>query len=139
MNDHVAAIIVAAGRSTRYGADKILDDLAGAPALARALAAFVQCGAIDQIVVVTRADLKDDVQALVDNLVTDIPIEVVQGGERRQDSVAAGLSVLVGGEIVVVHDGARPMVTPSVIQSTIDAVREGADGALAAVPVSDTL
>ena len=65
--------------------------------------------------------------------------DAVSGGERRQDSVLAGLDAIDDAEIVVIHDGARPLVTPHLIQATIAAVRAGADAAVAAVPVADTL
>jgi 2-C-methyl-D-erythritol 4-phosphate cytidylyltransferase len=67
-------------------------------------------------------------------------IVVVLGGMRRRDSVLAGLEVLhvQGCEYVVVHDGARPLVTPALIDAAIEGARE-TGAALCAVPVSDTL
>jgi len=63
----------------------------------------------------------------------------VPGGARRQDSVTAGLDEVGDAAIVVVHDGARPFAEPSLFTSVVRAVANGADAAIAAVPVTDTL
>jgi 2-C-methyl-D-erythritol 4-phosphate cytidylyltransferase len=68
----------------------------------------------------------------------DVRPRIVLGGERRRDSVAAGLRVVLDCEWVVVHDGARPFVTPDLISRGLEAARlSGA--AIAAVPVNDTI
>jgi 2-C-methyl-D-erythritol 4-phosphate cytidylyltransferase len=65
---------------------------------------------------------------------------VTGGGPTRQDSLARGLAVLPEGpDIVLVHDAARPMVTPAVISAVIEGVAGGYDGALAAVPLDDAI
>src|SRR5690606_33110722 len=86
-----------------------------------------------------RPDLVDVMRRVIDAQSLPRDVEVVAGGRRRQDSVAAGLNAAGNAGIAVVHDGARPLVTVEMIRATIDAIRAGADAALAAIPVADTL
>lgn len=139
MKDAVVAIIVAAGTASRYGSDKVLDEIGGKPAISRSLSTFAACAEVDRIVVVTRPDLVDVMRRVIDAQSLPRDVEVVVGGRRRQDSVAAGLNAAGNAGIAVVHDGARPLVTVEMIRATIDAIRAGADAALAAIPVADTL
>jgi 2-C-methyl-D-erythritol 4-phosphate cytidylyltransferase len=128
-------ILTAAGSSTRFGGggSKVLADLEGEPVIRRALAAFE--AALEDLAVVVTARPEDEAtfRALMP------AARVVTGGDSRQASVALGLAALpadVG--IVFVHDAARPLVTPGVIERVLAGAREG--GAAAAVlPVRDTL
>ncbi len=136
----MGAVIVAAGSSSRMqGVDKLHVEVAGAPILAHTLRAFERCGAIDEVVVVVAAGGGDRAKRLIDDAGARSVAAVVEGGARRQDSVAAGLARLSSAAAyVVVHDGARPMVTPEMIERGLQAARRyGA--AIAAVPVTDTL
>jgi len=64
----------------------------------------------------------------------------VVGGDTRSESVRRGIAELpADAEIIVVHDGARPLATPALFHAVIDAVRGGADGAICVVPVTDTI
>src|SRR5438874_11027435 len=102
-----AAIVLAAGRATRMGPsmDKVFATLAGRPVLAWTLLAFERAASIDRIVVATRADCLDRVAEIARAAGIAKPLQSVIGGERRQDSVAAGLAVLDGGvQVVSVHD-----------------------------------
>src|SRR4051794_21576011 len=132
-----AAIIVAAGRSSRMsGGDKILAEVNGRPLLAWTLEAFRACRNIERIVVVASPENHDEVLHITAGItkVSDIVI----GGDRRRDSVRAGLDALEGMDLVVVHDGARPLVTVDLIDSAIaGALQTGA--AICAIPVADTL
>jgi len=130
------AIIVAAGAGTRLPGPvpKPLLSLGGATMLGRALAAFETCGRIDGVIVVAGAEHLETVKRLTPPKVTT----VVAGGETRRASVAAGLGALPDVEWVVVHDAARPFVTPVLIERVLDAaVAHGA--ATAGLPVSDTV
>ena len=66
------------------------------------------------------------------------PVDVCVGGKRRQDSVAAGLKQLKKCEWVIIHDGARPLVTKELIEEGLKAAQE-TGAAIAAVPVTDTI
>jgi 2-C-methyl-D-erythritol 4-phosphate cytidylyltransferase len=130
------AVIVAAGRSTRMdGADKLLAPLGGRPLIARTVRVFSESAAVDSVVVVVSTQNRDAVERA---LATFPDLALVLGGERRRDSVQAGLVTLSGCDFVVVHDGARPLVEPRLIEAVLDAARE-CGAALSAVPVSDTV
>ena len=132
------AVIVAAGSASRMGGiDKVMAVLGGEPMIARTVRAFQQCGAIADIVIVTRPDLIRPISALCAQM--DKVRMVVAGGQSRQESVALGLNALPKGvELAAVHDGARPLITDAVIDRTVRAANSyGA--AAPAVPVKDTI
>ncbi len=135
----VAGIIVAAGRGTRYGAtDKVLLPLDGRPILAWVLDAFT-ASCVSELVIVAGPHTQAAVSALVRRLGLEDTTRIVEGGERRQDSVACGLAAVSAGiDVVAIHDAARPLVTPALIDRTIrQAMATGS--AIAACPVTDTL
>lgn len=130
------AIITAAGASTRMGGvDKILANLAGRPVLAHTLAAFQAHPSVTAIVVVAAAHNLLRVQQLCAafSKVTD----VVPGGDTRAESVAAGFAQ-VRTRYVLIHDGARPLVSKPVIDRVLAGLQTAAACA-AAVPVRDTV
>ncbi|HEX9987215.1 MAG TPA: 2-C-methyl-D-erythritol 4-phosphate cytidylyltransferase [Chloroflexia bacterium] len=142
----MVAIIVAAGRSQRMGgADKQLRTIAGVPVLARTVEAFSACPDVGAIVLVLNPDNMVGAAEMKMEYGWDKVQAMVPGGERRQDSVAAGLAAVKsmgrggsGYEWVAVHDGARPLVTPDVISRGLEAARE-VGAAIAAVPATDTV
>ena len=114
--------------------------LAGVPILIHTIRAFVAVPSIDRfIVVVPQNFIAETHQLLTKYNLTSEAIIVTAGGRRRQDSVLAGMECLTDEtEIVLVHDGARPLVTPDLIQRCLEAAwQHGA--AIAAIPVKDTL
>jgi len=135
----VAALIVAAGRGTRLGGAvaKQYLPLAGRPLLWHSIAAFVRHPRVDRVqVVVHPAD-----RSLYDACCRDFTLPPpVFGGDTRQQSVRLGLESLAADppDAVLIHDGARPLVAAAVIERTLDALA-GASGAIAALPVTDTL
>jgi 2-C-methyl-D-erythritol 4-phosphate cytidylyltransferase len=125
----VWAIVVAAGRGDRFGAPKQFCELAGTRVVDRSVA--VAAESCDAVVVV-----------LPDGVAWDGPpvAAAVTGGPTRSASVRAGLDAIPdAAEIVVVHDAARPLATTALYRSVIDAIRDGADGAVPGVPVGDTV
>lgn len=136
------AIVVAAGRSERMdGIDKLTADLAGRPLLAWSLDALATAPEVARIVLVAAPERVAAVrrEAWLPAKVTD----VVGGGRRRQDSVRAGFEALerdphAAAEVVLVHDGARPLVRPDLVRRVASATaRHGA--AIPVVPVAETL
>jgi 2-C-methyl-D-erythritol 4-phosphate cytidylyltransferase len=129
-------IIVAAGSSTRMGGlDKLLQTAAGRPVVAHSIARFAAHPRIDRLVVVASEANIEAVRVLAG----EFPgTKVVLGGPRRRDSVLRGLEALGECDFVVVHDGARPMVTAELIDAAIGGAME-AGAALCAIPVSDTV
>ena len=133
----VGAIILAAGSSRRMGGgDKLLADLAGRPVLSWTLSAFEECGAIDDVVVVTSPANRSDVAALCRGV--GKVRALVEGGKERQDSVWTGLSALRAIDLVAVHDGARPLITAEAIAGCIDRAASGV-GVIAGGPAVDTI
>jgi 2-C-methyl-D-erythritol 4-phosphate cytidylyltransferase len=133
-------VVVAAGRGERLGAPaKVLLPLAGRPLLAYALAAAQDAASIREVVVVAGEHTRQAIEALVGDGPWPKVRSVVVGGERRQDSVAAGVAALPPEiELVAVHDAARPLVEPALFDRCLDAARR-TGAAVAAVPVADTL
>lgn len=132
------AVIVAAGASTRFGAaDKLTADLVGRPVLAWSLAAFESAAGLGCLVVVTAPERQADVRALCERWAGKTCFTVIPGGVRRRDSVEAGLRAC-SAKYVAIHDGARPMVTPGLIEALVSAA-DGGPGAIAATPVTDTI
>lgn len=135
----VGAIIVAAGKSLRMGGgDKIWVSLGGRPLLAHTVSIFQFCSAIDRIVLVLSADRQRLGMSLIKGAHFGKVASICFGGEERQQSVRAGLEALGPCEWVVVHDGARPLVTTRLIEQGLAAARE-TGAATCAVPVHDTI
>lgn len=140
----IAAIIPAAGSGSRMGTDvpKQFLELGGVPILVRTIGRFLQVSEIRHIVVALPADHRPIAEQILRRCFSpDLyrRLMLVTGGKSRQESVLAGLDTLppeVG--FVLVHDGARPFVSPELIcQCLRAAVDHGA--AIAAVPVRDTI
>ncbi len=143
---HVSAIIAAAGRGARFrlrasryggqvgsGVPKQLLMLGGVPILKRTVDAFLQGYAFDEVIVALPPELAADPPSYLDDTI------VVEGGARRQDSVAnAFRAVAPSTQVVVIHDAARPLVTASLIERIVEgAVQHGA--AIAALQATDTV
>ena len=138
-SEKVGAIIAAAGESRRMGGiDKVFAPLGGKPALARVIDTFQKCRLINQIIVVVNAKNIAKCRKLVAEERWHKVSDVCAGGKLRQDSVAAGLGRLDNCQWVVIHDGARPLVTKDLIERGLKAARE-TGAAVAAVPVTDTI
>lgn len=132
------AVIVAAGSASRMGGiDKVMAPLAGRPMIVHTVEKFQRCALIQEIVIVTREDLVEEIHLLCGEF--DKVQAVVVGGSSRQKSVDAGLQALSKSvKLAAVHDGARPLVSRDVIEKTIHAANRY-DAAAPAVPVKDTI
>ena len=136
-----SAIIVAAGKGTRMGAnmDKLFLPVAGRPVVAHTWGRFDSIECIDEIVVVVREGMEDAFAELAREYQFKKKYRFAQGGKERQDSVWNGLQALSEGtEIVAIQDAARPCTSASLIAATIEAARR-TGAAVAAQPVSDTI
>ncbi len=134
-------VVVAAGQSKRMGqqVDKAFLSLGNMPVLAYSLGAFEKCQDIDGVVLVVRKDRVESAWAMVRMYGFTKVKSVLAGGAMRQTSVSIGLKALREDvQIVSVHDGARPCVTPQLISDTIKIAKRYGSG-VAGVPLSDTV
>ena len=135
------AIVAAAGSSTRMGGEvnKLLLPLEGVPVLARTLTALDLASRVDAIVIAAREEDILPFSELCRTYGIQKPVKVVRGGDSREESVLrAALEADPRTELLAVQDGARPLVTPALI----DAVAEKAarcNAAAPAIPVKDTI
>lgn len=140
-SDVVTALIPAAGLGKRFGGGKgkTFHSLSGRPIIVRTLEAFQRCRLIDFIVPIFREEELQFAAKLFERYGLTKVRKIVAGGVERQDSVYNGLKALEGQtSIVVIHDGARPLIDVSVIEDAIKALNN-CDGVIAAVPVKDTI
>jgi 2-C-methyl-D-erythritol 4-phosphate cytidylyltransferase/2-C-methyl-D-erythritol 2,4-cyclodiphosphate synthase len=143
------AVVVAAGRSERMGGrDKLAADLAGRPVLAWSLAAIAASPMVERIALVRTAERAAQPRA---SWLPSKVVAVVAGGARRQESVAAGIRALEAADaargasgdgadrrVLLVHDGARPLVSQRLVEAVARAAAEHG-AAIPVLPVSETL
>ena len=134
------AIVVAAGKGTRLGGNrpKQFLELDGVPVIIHTLRQFERCLEIKEVVVVLPVEATDDFPALARNFGLQKPSRVVAGGATRAQSVQRGLAVAGEAELVAVHDGVRPFVTPEEIDQVVVAAR-ATGAAILVAPVADTI
>jgi len=136
---HVSAIIAAGGRGVRFGGTlpKQFLLLGGRTILQRSVDAILSSDCITDLVVALPSDLVANVPDYLRDRAK--PITIVEGGARRQDSVANAFEVVSArADVIVIHDAARPFVTADLIARTVDAaVEHGA--AIAALAATDTV
>lgn len=137
----VSAIVVAAGRGTRFGpdADKLFLEVAGRPVVAHTWLAWDAGGVVDEIILVVRQGMEREFEVLAGTLPLTRPWRWVTGGVERQDSVWNGLKAVSSDcRWVAVHDGARPCVSVATMRLTLVAAQE-CGAAVVGHRVTDTL
>ncbi|KAA3618113.1 MAG: 2-C-methyl-D-erythritol 4-phosphate cytidylyltransferase [Calditrichaeota bacterium] len=138
----LGVVIVAGGKGLRFGGEtpKQFLDLAGKPVLAHSIAVFENHSSINKIVVVGPDDWLYFIdEEIVDRFGFDKVQRIVGGGAERQDSVLAGLNALDDATgPVLIHDGARPLVTAAIIDRIIAGLSTN-NGVIPAIPVTDTI
>ncbi len=136
----VAAVIAAAGRSARMGqgTPKVLLSLHQVPVIVRSMLPFHHSPLVDRMVVVATEASIDRVRDLVAKYGLGKVSAVVAGGLKRQQSVALGLQAVGACDVVLVHDGARPLITTDLIERVAEAAWEHG-AAVPAIPVRDTV
>jgi len=137
-----SAVILAAGRGTRMGqkVPKAFIHLAGKPLITYSIEKFLSRSAVREVILVTRPDdqprLHNDLIATLD-LPNDVRLEIVDGGEERQDSSFAGVSA-ARSELIFVHDAARPLFPLALLDELLSTTTKHR-AAIPAVPVVDSL
>jgi len=129
----VSAIIVAAGSGTRMGKDKMLLKLYGKSVLVRTVEAFANTDFFDEIVVVSS---EKNLDAFSEEL-KEFSVNIIPGGKTRGESSLLGI-LATSGEFVMIHDGARPLITKEIIENTLSACIETGCAA-AGVKSKDTI
>ena len=134
------AIVVAAGKGTRLGGDqpKQFLELCGVPIIIHTLRQFERCAEINEIIVVVPAESTAAFSSLAEKFAVRKLSRVVAGGATRAQSVRSGLNAIGDAEIVAVHDGVRPFVTPDEIDRVVAAAR-AIGAAILVAPVADTI
>lgn len=137
----VSAVIVAAGTSSRMGSreSKQMLPIHGMPVIARTLASFEDCNAIDEIALVTREEDMLNISDIVKYFEITKVSQIIRGGQSRQQSVAKGIAVCSpNAAYFAIHDGARPLILSETISRAVDmAIAHGA--AAVGAPVKDTI
>ena len=134
-------LIPAAGMGRRMGSDrnKLLLTLLGKPILAWTLLAAEAAAQISWIGIIGQPADQLDIKAILAELALSKPVQLIMGGKTRQESVYNGLQALPGGaEGVLIHDGARCLATPELLNRCAEALQD-CSGLIAAVPVKDTI
>jgi len=138
----VWAVLVAAGRGERLGEDrpKAFVRLGDLPLLAEPLRRLDESGFIDHVVVVAPPGWEEPAILLAEEIGASKVSACVTGGATRTESVRAGVAdVPDDAAVIVVHDAARPLLPDEVVGRVIEALARGFDGAVPAVPVTDTV
>ncbi len=138
----VWAVLVAAGRGERLGADrpKAFAKLRGRPLLAESLERLESSAWVEAIVVVAPLGWEEPSTLVAEELVCTKVVATVPGGETRAESVRAGLAEVDDeATVVLVHDAARPVLPEEVIERVVKALNEGWDGAVPTLPLADTV
>lgn len=135
----VTAVILVAGNSTRYGQNrnKNFEMLNGKMVLEYSLNAFNTNNYIDNIIIVSKEDEKEKVEKMVEEQNLQKEVTIVVGGKTRQESVYNAISK-TASDIVIIHDGARPMIKQKYINDCIEAMKT-IKGATIGVKSKDTI
>lgn len=136
-DETTAVILLAAGSSARMGGeDKLWADLGGEPLIAHSLRTLASLEGVDVLVLVAPPQRHSMLRSLAGEVAVEL--RTAEGGERRQDSVAAGIAAAPDAAWYLVHDGARPLLSAQLARRTLDGAREHG-AALPALAVADTL
>ncbi|MCH5190867.1 MAG: 2-C-methyl-D-erythritol 4-phosphate cytidylyltransferase [Oscillospiraceae bacterium] len=136
----VSAVIVCAGSSSRMGGiNKQFLNIKGVPVVARSISAFEHSPLIDEIIIVTRDEDREEIQNIIGKYALTKVKKLVSGGANRQQSVLNGVSACSAcSDFLAIHDGARPLIDADTIERTVkEAFSVGA--AAAGVRVKDTV
>lgn len=135
----ITAIVPAAGSSSRFGADrnKLLEDIKGVPVIVRTLQAISGVSDVTEVIVCTSEGIIGEITHLIEKY--NIPnTRVILGGRTRQESVYKGLKSCSDTDIVLVHDGARPLVKREIILNSIECAKQKG-ATIVAVQAKDTI
>lgn len=136
----ISAIIPAAGSGSRFSSNKnkLLENINEIPVIVHTLRVISSVDNINEIIIATSADLIDEIKALIEEYKISKVNHIILGGKTRQESVFNGLKIIEKADFIVIHDGARPLVSTKIIENSINtAVEKGAS--IVAIPAKDTI
>lgn len=117
-----SAIITAGGTSSRFGkTNKLLEKVHSKEIIKHTVEKFLTVDEIGEIIICTNSSIKDEIQSFFKGILN---ITIIEGGETRQQSVLNGLNACKDCDFVLIHDGARPMITVEIINKAMKAVIE---------------
>lgn len=117
----ISAIITAGGTSSRYGkTNKLLEKIGSKEVIIYTVEAFLNVETVDEIVICANLSIMDDLRKIFGQ---NPKVRLIEGGSTRQQSVFNGLLALSDCDYVLIHDGARPMITKEIIEKAIEAVK----------------
>ena len=138
----VIALVAAAGKGTRLGADvpKAYVELRGRTLVERSVQAMVTSGIVDEVIVLVSPAMEEFAARILERVAADIPLRLVHGGGERADSVWAGLQAIPDTDaVVLIHDAARALTPPGMVARVAKRVLDGAVAVIPVVPVADTI
>ncbi|MCS4490269.1 2-C-methyl-D-erythritol 4-phosphate cytidylyltransferase [Corynebacterium sp. ES2775-CONJ] len=141
----VVALIAAAGKGSRLGADlpKAYVALRGKTLIERSVRAMIYSGVVDEVIVIISPAMEAHARAILERaglLHAEIPVRLVFGGGERADSVWEGIQAIAYPEaVVLVHDAARALTPPGMIARVARAVLQGYKAVIPVLPVTDTI
>jgi 2-C-methyl-D-erythritol 4-phosphate cytidylyltransferase len=136
VQQEACVLLMAAGQASRFGTEKIWQLLLGRPLLEWSLETLESCPRVRSVILVVRAEHLQRANCYVGS--PHKVIAAVAGGKERQESVKAGLAIPIEEPLVLVHDGARPCLSLSLLERILDALKEES-AVIPALPVSETL
>ena len=120
-NKNFSAIITAGGSSSRFGkTNKLLEKINSTEIIKYTVNTFLSVREIDEIIICANVLIINDLKKMFNNP----KIKIIEGGKTRQESVFNGLNACVNCNYVLIHDGARPMISPEIIKNAIKMVKE---------------
>ncbi len=137
----IRAIIVSAGIGKRFGSpDKVFTEINGKPLFIWASQPFEEVEEINSITLVTRREMFEKAKNYIEKFQITKIKQIIDGGKERQDSVYNALKTMPDDtDIVLIHDGARPLVNKTLVERVIKSISASVDGAIPVIPVTDTI
>jgi 2-C-methyl-D-erythritol 4-phosphate cytidylyltransferase len=138
--ENIVCLVAAAGRGKRFGREmpKAFHPIEGRSLIVRSLQSLGAWGGISRFVVMVPQGWEEKAEEEIGGRFSGTDIAVRPGGETRQESVSIGLEASSDADIILVHDAARPFVSPSLVERVVEGVRE-AGAAVPALQITDTL
>ncbi|ACK42750.1 MULTISPECIES: 2-C-methyl-D-erythritol 4-phosphate cytidylyltransferase [Dictyoglomus] len=138
--EKITGIIVAAGKSKRFGEDKLLIDIKGMPIVYYSLRKLNDIEDLERIILVVREEMVEYYKKKISNWGLEKIYKIIPGGEERQNSVYNALkSINFSCDYILIHDAARPLISTKKIKELIDFCTEKKVSAILGIPVRDTI